>query len=126
MAIYCIKCGASLPDEAIFCLKCGKPVQSGSSSSTASPSSEAELYRCDIKELFKYTDRYGGYKELGKCVCVVTNRRLVFHMRNGGVNQVFLRDLEGVRAKDTPSLFFPTAYAVYLDGYGYVWCQNKG
>lgn len=58
MAIYRIQCGTSLPDDAVFCLKSGKQVKGGSASPAASPSSETEVYRTQVKLVGKYLDQY--------------------------------------------------------------------
>lgn len=123
MAIYCIQCGAGLPDDAVFCLKCGKQLKGGSASPSTSSSSETELYQCEINNLH-LTNEYGYDIEQGGGTCTVTTRRLIFRTRKAGLIQIFLRDLEGVHA-DRPNLIFTKYNVITFKGFGFAWCKEN-
>lgn len=126
MAIYCIQCGTSLPDDAVFCLKCGKQVKGGSASQAASSSGENELYRTQIQSVGRYTDRDNeadwAIKWMGGGSCTVTNRRLIFETKKGGLVQVFLRDIISVEMDK--NLFSTSKTTIILHGFGVVGCKQ--
>src|SRR5207248_7397229 len=109
-----------------FCLSCGKPV-GGSAIRAVSSSSETELYRVEVRNVGRFTDRdsYGydpNVEDLGGGECIVTNRRIIIQTRKSGTIQIFLRDIVSVEMEK--GLFSTSSTGVMPRGFGWISCKQ--